>query len=139
MVYQRAFTAFLYQAEIPCPESLFAGFLCELELHRDRRKIGVTYPAEQAYMGTGKNADLSGEPIMRMMESKGASDMKTLRYHITLTNEETRLMLRTSLPDFYRVLLYMHRGNFAPKRQTKLPHRAPERMPARHKIHLVCF
>lgn len=46
-------------------------------------------------MGAGKNADLSGEPIMRMMESKGASDMKTLRYYITLTNEETRLMLRS--------------------------------------------
>lgn len=46
-------------------------------------------------MGAGKNADLSGEPIMRMMESKGASDMKTLGYYITLTNEETRLMLRS--------------------------------------------
>lgn len=30
-----------------------------------------------------------------MMEAKGASDMKTLRYYITLTNEETRLMLRS--------------------------------------------
>lgn len=46
-------------------------------------------------MGAGKNADLSGEPIMRMMESKGASDMKTLGYYITLTNEETRLKLRS--------------------------------------------
>lgn len=46
-------------------------------------------------MGAGKNAAFSRKSIVRMMEAKGASDMKTLRYYITLTNEETRLMLRS--------------------------------------------
>ena len=46
-------------------------------------------------MGASKNAGLSRKSIGRMVEAKGASDMKTLRYYITLTNEETRLMLRS--------------------------------------------
>ena len=40
-------------------------------------------------MGAGKNAPLSGEPIVRMMESKGVCDMKKPRYYITLNSEET--------------------------------------------------
>ena len=43
-------------------------------------------------MGAGKNAPLSGEPIVRMMESKGVCDMKKPRYYITLNSEETRLI-----------------------------------------------
>ena len=46
-------------------------------------------------MGAGKNAPLSGEPIVRMMESKGVCDMKKPRYYITLNAEETRLVLRS--------------------------------------------
>ena len=46
-------------------------------------------------MGAGKNAPLSGEPIVRMMESKGVCDMKKPRYYITLNSEETRLVLRS--------------------------------------------
>ena len=46
MVHQRACTAFRYQAEIPNPQNLLTGFPRELELHRDHRKIGVTYSAE---------------------------------------------------------------------------------------------
>lgn len=46
-------------------------------------------------MGAGKNAPLSGEPIVRMMESKGVCDMKKPRYYITLNSEDTRLVLRS--------------------------------------------
>ena len=95
MVYQRAFAAFLYQAEIPCPQNLLTGFPRELELHRDCRKIGVTYSSEQTNMGASKNAALSRKSIGRMVEAKGASDMKKRRYYITLNAEETRLLLRS--------------------------------------------
>lgn len=46
-------------------------------------------------MGADKNATLNRKPIVCMTGSKGASDMKTLRYYITLNAEETRLLLRS--------------------------------------------
>lgn len=94
-MHQRACTAFLYQAEIPCPKDLLTGFPRELELHRDRCEIRVTYSAEQTNMGADKNATLNRKPIVCMTGLKGASDMKTLRYYITLNAEETRLLLRS--------------------------------------------
>jgi len=95
MVYQRAFAAFLYQAEIPCPKDLLTGVPRKLELHRDLREIGVTYSTEQTNIGANKNAILSRKSIGRMVEAKGASDMKKRRYYITLNAEETRLLLRS--------------------------------------------
>ena len=46
-------------------------------------------------MGASKNAALSRKSIGRMVEAKGASDMKKRRYYITLNAEETRLLLRS--------------------------------------------
>lgn len=46
-------------------------------------------------MGADKNATLNRKPIVCMTGLKGASDMKTLRYYITLNAEETRLLLRS--------------------------------------------
>ena len=46
-------------------------------------------------MGAGKNAAFSRKSIVRMMESKGALDMKKPWYYIILNAEETRLLLRS--------------------------------------------
>ncbi len=46
-------------------------------------------------MGPSKNAALNRKPIMRIMESKGASYMRKPRYYVTLNAEETRLVLRS--------------------------------------------
>ena len=48
-------------------------------------------------MGAAENAALGRKSIVRMMESKGASDMKILQYYITLNSEETRQMLRSRI------------------------------------------
>ncbi len=84
LVYQRAFAAFLYQAEIPCPQNLLTGFPRELELQRDCRKIGVTYSSEQTNMGASKNAALSRKSIVRMTDVKGLGDMKQPRNFIIM-------------------------------------------------------
>ena len=71
-------------------------------------------------MGAGKNAPLSGEPIVRMMESKGVCDMKKPRYYITLNSEETRLVLRSLIRMKNRLNQHSQ-----PERDTPLLHAVP--------------